>query len=263
MGRRWVLRGRRRGVGGAEGWAGCVVCAGGAVVTPVGCCGGCRAPLQFWHARPHPSCKHPHQTPLCSHHAPPRTPAVTSFAKAAGSSLLPPPLRRGSKDSSSGEDSPLSSSSSGQASSSSLALSALTSNLSSSTGSTGRGKRGRGGAVSGNSLRRWQYGVGCLGGHLLAGEESFAVEWDPADDSVWWVVCVIAMAGQATRIPRACVCTCVCGVMGGGVGPRGPQLGMPCACHVHVCACLWWAETHPHHACTSHACQQPLPCPQV
>lgn len=36
-------------------------------------------------------------------------------------------------------------------------------------------------------LERFQFAHGCLQGHLLAGEESFAVEWDRGDDSVWWV----------------------------------------------------------------------------
>lgn len=36
-------------------------------------------------------------------------------------------------------------------------------------------------------LQRYTFAHGCLGGHLLAGEESFAVEWNKKDDSVWWV----------------------------------------------------------------------------
>jgi uncharacterized protein (UPF0548 family) len=34
-------------------------------------------------------------------------------------------------------------------------------------------------------LVSWQLAHGCLHGHLLAGEESFRVEWDKEDDSVW------------------------------------------------------------------------------
>ena len=34
-------------------------------------------------------------------------------------------------------------------------------------------------------LLRFQFAHGCLHGHLLAGEESFAVEWDKQDDTVW------------------------------------------------------------------------------
>eukprot|EP00983_Pelagomonas_calceolata_P073383 1152094-Pelagomonas_calceolata.AAC.3 len=34
-------------------------------------------------------------------------------------------------------------------------------------------------------VQRFQFAHGCLKGHLLAGEESFAVEWDKEDDSVW------------------------------------------------------------------------------
>ncbi|KAF5842808.1 hypothetical protein DUNSADRAFT_4692 [Dunaliella salina] len=37
-------------------------------------------------------------------------------------------------------------------------------------------------------VQRFQFGHGCLKGHLLAGEESFAVEWDKEDDSVWYEV---------------------------------------------------------------------------
>lgn len=34
-------------------------------------------------------------------------------------------------------------------------------------------------------VTRFQYAHGCLHGHLLAGEEAFAVEWDHSDGSVW------------------------------------------------------------------------------
>mmetsp|Transcript_25012 Transcript_25012/g.67988 ORF Transcript_25012/g.67988 Transcript_25012/m.67988 type:complete len:223 (+) Transcript_25012:73-741(+) len=37
-------------------------------------------------------------------------------------------------------------------------------------------------------VQRFQFAHGCLKGHLLAGEESFAVEWDKEDDSVWYEV---------------------------------------------------------------------------
>jgi hypothetical protein len=37
----------------------------------------------------------------------------------------------------------------------------------------------------GRHLVSWQLAHGCLHGHLLAGEESFRVEWDKEDDSVW------------------------------------------------------------------------------
>ncbi|KAL6751569.1 hypothetical protein V8C86DRAFT_2775533 [Haematococcus lacustris] len=48
------------------------------------------------------------------------------------------------------------------------------------------------GAAAGCVVQRqphsWQMAQGCLSGHLLAGEESFRLQWDPLDDSVWYEV---------------------------------------------------------------------------
>lgn len=40
-------------------------------------------------------------------------------------------------------------------------------------------------AVPSSPIMRYQFAHGCLKGHMLAGEESFAVEWDKESDAVW------------------------------------------------------------------------------
>ncbi|MEW5300212.1 MAG: hypothetical protein WDW36_003158 [Sanguina aurantia] len=42
------------------------------------------------------------------------------------------------------------------------------------------------GAPVGSRRQVFSFAHGCLEGHLLAGEERFAVEWDTQDDSVWF-----------------------------------------------------------------------------
>ncbi|KAL3679825.1 hypothetical protein R1sor_022781 [Riccia sorocarpa] len=43
-------------------------------------------------------------------------------------------------------------------------------------------------AVESRASRAFAFGGGTLRGHLLAGEERFAVEWNEEDDSVWYEI---------------------------------------------------------------------------
>uniref|UniRef100_A0A7S0RDM0 DUF1990 domain-containing protein n=1 Tax=Pyramimonas obovata TaxID=1411642 RepID=A0A7S0RDM0_9CHLO len=53
----------------------------------------------------------------------------------------------------------------------------------------GKGKQPRIVSPAGKSCNaRYTFGHGCLKGHMLAGEERFAVEWLEEDDSVWYDV---------------------------------------------------------------------------
>ena len=83
----------------------------------------------------------------------------------------------------------------------------------------GRGRAGSKGMDSGTAggvqhkVRCYSLAHGCLHGHLLAGEESFCVEWDKVDDSVWCVhapldgACVhVTQCGACVHMPLCRVC---------------------------------------------------------
>ena len=45
-------------------------------------------------------------------------------------------------------------------------------------------------------VEKFGFGLGTLPGHILSGEELFCVEWNRADDSVWYDVCAFSRPDQ-------------------------------------------------------------------
>lgn len=47
---------------------------------------------------------------------------------------------------------------------------------------------------------RFGFGYGTLRGHAERGEESFIVEWDQRDDSVWYEIFAVSRPGPLARL---------------------------------------------------------------